>query len=218
MAMERAFFLFFNNLNIYANVKTTRLENRGHQKNYTSSYMYFVKGLPESISWILREWVNRKKIQELRVEDFLVSEDGIAHMKMASVCHIIGVLKRRYGSDVVYKVNKKQNLGGSKKGDEIPGVPSTGERVRDCKVKYPVVRPLVLEKSEIFTLLTLDYNEAKVADCIDILKSLIKEVGLELDDRFENVIEVVKGDWLTLDAQIIVKVMTALGAESEKEM
>ncbi|KAI5781360.1 hypothetical protein DFH27DRAFT_616856 [Peziza echinospora] len=63
--------------------------------------------------------------------------------------------------------------------------------------QIPVLNQLHVRKSEIYTMPILDMNEARVAANIEIIKAVMKEAGIGLDEGLEDKLVMFKGDWLT---------------------
>lgn len=61
----------------------------------------------------------------------------------------------------------------------------------------PKLNVLELRQSEIYTLPTLDLNEARINETIDILEALMQELGVPAKQMHSKV-AIFKGDWLTI--------------------
>lgn len=175
-AATRPFVLSYDNMDYKVHVKTHLLHKNDHLQNDTAGYVYFQKGGAYDGLLKRASALDYNLTNTLRSYD-LLPKDALNYHREAARSNVYNILIKYF-----------------------PGV-------HDCALEFNGERPFVepvrainllpLQKTEIYTLPTLELNEAKITDTISIIKAFTQELGIDLDKLHDRVV-MFKGDYLTV--------------------
>ena len=181
-AASSPFVISFDNMNYTASVKTHLLNKTPIIHSDTAGYVYFppnkYHGPPrnENPGPLKREEaLNTSKTSTINAYDIL-PRGNLSYYRDAAAVHV-NLILIKYFPDIERAMLAK-----------------------DPKAKKPTVAPiyeLSVQKTEIYTLPTLELNEAVVTDVIEIIKALISELDVDAETLLDKVI-LFKGDYLTV--------------------
>ena len=181
-AASSPFVISFDNMNYCASVKTHLLNKTPIMHSDTAGYVYFPPnkhhGSPRNKNpgpLKREEALNASKTPTINAFDIL-PRGNLGYYRDAAIVHVSHILMK-YFPDI-----EKAML------------------AKDPTAKKPIVAPinqLPVRKTEIYTLPTLELNEALITDVIEILKELISELDVDPETLLDKVI-LFKGDYLTV--------------------
>ena len=176
-SLQMPWIVSYDNMNYYANVKTLLLHKKPHMQNDTAAYVYFLHDAEKYGGLLPRTWVKhgRDEVKRLTTRDLLPPQ-GLQYYCSAAKASIFNILNKYCGEALAKSM--KDHL-------------SWGAAIA------PELNVLKLQKSEIYTLPTLDLNEARVDETIEILEALMQELGVT-PKQMHSKVAMFKGDWLTI--------------------
>lgn len=161
-------------MNYQASVKTLLLHKTPHLQSDTAGFVYFLGEPYASRGLLPKTWVRREAAREMTAEDLM---PALGYFKTVAKYHMWKVLAKHFG-DSIYGPRGRQ-----------PGISDP--------FKMPKIHILSVRKSDIYTLPTLDLNEAKIDETITILGVMSQELDLDLNKMHDRLV-MVKGDLLTV--------------------
>jgi hypothetical protein len=167
--------LSYDNMNYMASVKTLLLHKKGHLQSDTAAYIYFLRNSETYGGLLPKTWVHRDPEAVRALQAFDLMPQNLQYYREAAGATLYRLLCKHFEPQM-QRSRKKFQL------DPIT--------VHPINELHPV-------QSDIYTLPTLDLNEAKIDETIEILKTLHKELDLPLEALNDRVL-MVKGDWLTV--------------------
>lgn len=169
------FFISYDNLNFYKNVRDQRSYNRAHQVNYTAGYVLFMgqeSHLPaSSIDYTLALDIDNS---------LLLPNEDLEEYNILAAQYNIGRTLHRYCRNAMDSQTDE-----NKRSKYVVGKPPLHE-VRASKYR-----------ADYMTFPTLDRDEASIDGTISVLKDLTKLLNLRPSDIKEKCI-MLNGDYLTV--------------------
>jgi hypothetical protein len=163
---EGRFFITFDNMNFYRNVRDQRFHNWSHEVNYTVGFICVMDcdcgaGPGCECRALPKRSINHKAARLLTFKDFEIDSEDQIYLRDAA-CHLFGtVLKRQFGTAMSKQID-----------------PETWQP------RYSVPNPPLAHicvkqnRARILTFGTLDIDEASISGTIDILQALVQELGV----------------------------------------
>jgi hypothetical protein len=180
-ASQLPWIISYDNMNYMASVKTLLLHKTPHLQNDTAAYVYFLPNqAPESaIRGLLpKSAIKRELAMELTARDLLPPGpelEGFAYYQSVAEAQIVKIIEKHFGMPMRARLRK----------DKEEGIMSKS------------LHPLETHQTDIYTLPTLELNEAKIDETVEIIKSLMEELDIPLEN-LHNKLAMFKGDWLTI--------------------
>ncbi len=180
------FFISYDNMDFYENVRDQRLYNRSAIINYTVGYICVMKP-PESSreddTWLER-YINSDQIDQRLVntpanEDFDLTQPGRDH-RSATNRYIFSEVLGQYFSKSMYKQKNTQGVSIYRKWET---------HLLNIRCRNEV--------AEILPLPTLPYNEGSIAGTIEILREIAERLRLS-DEIVRDKVILLKGDFLII--------------------
>lgn len=172
----RPFVLSYDNMNYKARTKYQLLHKSAHQQNDTAGYVYFQPPSPTDEFQLKREdCLDLGQTKHLTFADTIPDADNPKYHREAARVHVYRILIKYFP-----KIYEAASAKGS----------------RNASKEILSIHKLKLVKTEIYTLPTLPLDEAKITDCIEIIKTFMDELGVEMDALNDRVI-LFKGDQMT---------------------
>lgn len=172
-ALTRPYVISYDNMNYMARTKTHLIHKTSHLQNDTAGYVYFQPGstggnLTRSVA------IDIGKTESLKCTDFL-PKDLLTYYRDAARSNVYKILKKYFPA--------------LKEAEKAHGQPFV----------HPVtpIHRLAVQKTEIYTLPTLELDEAKITDTIEIIKEFMKELDVKLESLNDSIL-MFKGDYLTV--------------------
>jgi hypothetical protein len=179
------FFISFDNMNFYRNVRDQRIHNRSHQVNYTAGYICVMdcRCSPDpdcECGALPQESIDHRAARLLCFEDFDIDSEDETYLR-DSACHLFGVvLNRHFGKPMGKQIDPETRHPRY----SVPPPPLAHIRVNE-------------KRAHVMTFQTLDMDESSISGTIDILKALLDELGIDSDDVDDRKV-MLHGDYLTV--------------------
>ena len=169
------FFVCFDNMNFYRNVRDQRQHNRGHQVNYTAGYVCLMNYRKEECSANEAECkcgplpansINYAAAKELSYTDIDLDTPDMRYYVTAAFRTAMGEVLMRYFEEPMGKQRMTKQDG------------SPGEAL--YQVDAPPFEQIRARKgrAKILTMRTFDRDEASIAGTVDVLKDICNELGI----------------------------------------
>ncbi|WP_375449348.1 hypothetical protein [uncultured Nostoc sp.] len=180
------FFISYDNMDFYENVRDQQIHNWSAILNYTAGYVCFIKTLEESReddTWFERYidslQIDRRLVNTVANQDFDLTQADHDY-RSATNRYIFSEVLGQYFSKSMHKQKNTQGVSIYQKWETLlPNI-----RCRN-------------EVADILPLPTLLFNEGSIAGIIEILREIAKRLGLS-DEIVRNKIILLKGDLLTV--------------------
>lgn len=148
-------------------------------QNDTAAYVYFLHDAEQYGGLLPRTWIKHghDEVKSLKARDLLPPQ-GLQYYCSAAKASIFNILDKYCGEALAKSMEDH---------------PSWGAFIA------PELNALGLRKSEIYTLPTLDLNEARIDEIItiEILEALVLELGVP-PKQMHSKVATFKGDWPTI--------------------
>lgn len=177
---HRRFFVSFDNMNFFQNVRDQRMHNHARQVNYTAGYVCIMECCGKQqceCGSLAAESIDRKAALALSFRDFDLADDRTDHYFQEAAAYLIGTALSRH-----FKKPAAQAI------DRAP--------LSEIKAKPG--------RTKIFCMRTFDEDEASIAGTISILKLINEELGLAVGDGgtddvdLRDKVVMYHGDYLTV--------------------
>lgn len=181
-ASSQQLFILYDNKNFYEKVQDQRLYNKAHIINYTTGYVCFINTPDRSfLLYINRDQVQRKAVNSFAASDFLLDQVGLNHWASATRYILSCALEQHFA----LAMRKQKHI--------VVG------KTMPKYINWPMLLKniwCVVRKADIIFFPILPLNKAKISKTIDILRCLVKRLGLTgiVNDK----IVPIKGDYLTI--------------------
>lgn len=182
LARIRPWIISYDNMNYKASVKNQLLHKTDHMQNDTAGYIYFPCFEEDPIpKYHLREdSVDRLAALTLNQADLTLTKQDINYYRVVAKAIIFDVLDKYFPSFKSAYTKPAQKGGRDKDPPE-----------------YPRIHLIPLGKTAIYTLPTLDLNEARIDDTISIITTFLENIGVKANNMHDKV-AMLKGDYLTV--------------------
>ena len=170
-----AFFISFDNMNIFARAKGERLHNQGGLRNLTSAWVG-INPKSKSKRMFSSADVDISRASRLQTSDLLPTETDICRNLKTSQYGFYSTLETYFG-------------------DQMAKLSPTGNQLRPV-----VIAPIYLlpqQKTIMYTFPCFDKNEAIISEVKDILQGIAKQMDFKGEDLFDQKV-MHKGDLLTV--------------------
>lgn len=184
LAKTRPWILSYDNMNYHAKVKNMLMHKKDHMQNDTAGYLYFPQSVIAydpvlghdalRISYTAEECIDRNEALNAKWSDILLTDAEWSYHQFAARAIIYDVLCEHF-----------------------PGIKTSLEKAKIRPPKMPKVHVLPVEMTPLYTLPTLDLNEARIDETIKIIDAFMAYIGIPLESMNDK-LAMVKGDWLTI--------------------
>ena len=171
-----AFFISFDNMNIFDRKKGERLQNQGGMLNLTSAWLG-INPKSSSKRMFTSADVDISRASRLQTSDLLPNEINLRRNLNTSQYGLYSTLKTYFGGQMSSFLRRD--------GSQL-------EPVVIAKIKL-----LPQQKSIMYTFPCFDKNEAIISEVTEILQSMMKQMDLKGVDLVDKKV-MHKGDWLTV--------------------
>lgn len=184
---NRQFFISYNNMNFYKNVRDQQIFNCSALINYTARCICFMK-TPNGIENLDHSWedqyldrsqIDRRLVNQLRKKDFELTQADFDHRSAVVQYSISGVLEQYFAIAMQKQKNDRNIL-----------------IYRKWALPLPDIR-CSFEKANLLPLLTLAYNKGTILGTINIIRELAEQLELTNEVVRDKII-FIKRDLMTI--------------------
>lgn len=179
---NQQFFISYDNMNFYENVRDQRLYNKVHMVNYTAGYICFMNAPDGSLLLHIGcEQVQYDAVDNLIASDFLLDQVGYNHCT-ATTHYLLG---RTLGKHFGQALKAQKHVIEGKLMPKYYNWPMPLKNIQ-CAI----------QKADVIPLPILPLDESKIATTVDIIRCLVERLGLA--GVIEEKVVPIKGDFVTV--------------------